>query len=152
LQIEIQVLKEEYMIRIKPSVLLACMTLVGISAGSLRAQERMRPGMWEVAMTSGGVAGMKNTRCYTRAEADNANGSEKELREREAANAKLKKSSCTVQNVTVKGDSVTLLQDCGKSSQTIRTTYRGDTFETVISSSTGETLMVIAARRLGSCP
>ncbi len=59
----------------------------------------MHTGLWEIAMTNGGVAGPKNTKCYTPAEVENANGSEQLIREREAANAKLKKSACTIKGM-----------------------------------------------------
>ena len=139
--------------RINPGAMLAWTAVVVVSAGALRAEERMRAGLWESAMTSGGKAGLATTRCVTSAETEATNGSAKMIREyREKVAAQGQKKACTLKDLSVTSDTITAWMECGTSSYANKTTYRGDSFGTVITftdPAAGKT--VITGRRIGAC-
>ena len=140
--------------RFNPGAMLAWTALVVVSAGSLRAEERMRAGLWESAMTSDGKAGLATTRCVTPAEIETTNGSAKMIREyREKVAAKGGKRACTLKDLSVTSDTITAGMDCGASSFVNKTTYHGDSFETVITFTdpAAGKKTVITGRRIGAC-
>ncbi len=129
--------------------------LAVLSCSSLGAEERMRDGLWQSTMTTGGKAGIATTRCVTPAETVTTNGSAKEIREyREKVAAKGGKRACTLGHLSVTSDTITALMDCGASSYANKTTYRGDSFETVLTftNPAAGQKTVITGRRIGVCP
>jgi hypothetical protein len=139
------------MIKTKPSALFTLTALAVISTNARPAEERMRAGLWESTMTSEGTAVTHTTHCYTAAETELSNGSEKAIRAAVEAAAKKQKSACTLKELTVTATTVATLLDCGTSTQLIKTTYRVDSFEAVITTTPGPK-MVITAKRIGTCP
>jgi hypothetical protein len=142
------------MMGIKPVALLALTTLAFIPASSLRAEERMRAGLWENTVTSSGRTA-KNTHCITPAEAETANASVKAMRESaEQAIAKSGKGACTLKDFSLVGNTRTSRMECGAISYVNTTTYRGDTFETVSTNTNAgvTTKSIITGRRISACP
>ena len=98
--------------------LLVVLASAGFASVS-EAQERMRPGLWEVTneMTPArpGMAGMPGMggpqqRCISEAEAAQANGTAAQVRAALMAEAK----DCTFDDVKAEGDRVSYRQTCGE--------------------------------------
>lgn len=123
---------------------------------ALRAQDRMRPGLWETTVTSNGKSTTR-TGCITAAEAATANQSVQALRESmEKSVAASGKGACkvTVKDFTAADNVVTTEVNCGNISYVNTTTYKGDTVQTVtVNVNAGVTKkMVNLSRRVGACP
>ncbi len=119
-------------------------------APSLSAQERFRPGNWEIVFT--GDNPHTSTTCFTAAMMQGINGTPAEVRadtEKTAAKRKY-----TVENY--KFDGTTLSYTAVGADRTFVNTasYHGDTFESVIVTKAGgkESTTRQKGRRLGNCP
>src|SRR5450759_420720 len=121
------------MIGIKTATLLALGALVFPAAVSLRAEDRMRTGLWEVTTTMNGKpSGTSHNVCYTPAMVEMANSPAK--MSREAAEKASTKSGCTLKDFKMDGNTISMTQACGARSDVVSSTYGGDTFETVFTS------------------
>jgi hypothetical protein len=121
-----------------------------VCAFSLGAQERFRPGNWEIVFT--GDNPHTSTTCFTAAMIQGVNGTSDAVRadtDKTAAKRKYK-----VKNY--KFDGTTLSYTAVGADRTFVNTasYHGDTFESVIVTKTGgkETTTRQKGRRLGACP
>ena len=132
------------------------MALVGVTASAALAQERMRTGLWEMTTTKDGQVINTGTRCFTAAEAMSTNGDAKTLRG--TMDVSFAKASCRVKDLTVAGNTVSYVVDCGSGADahTLSSvaTYRGDTVEsqmTVKRAGSTDTLTT-KGHRVGACP
>jgi Protein of unknown function (DUF3617) len=123
----------------------------GLPAG--RAAERLKPGQWSVATALGNAAyGEPSSICMSAEDALAANGSHDEIAE--AAMREGAGQSCSVQEVLVRGPTVTIDMTCqglpAKSTMTYGgTSYEGQ-FATGIGQPNGRTIK-IKAWRVGEC-
>ena len=105
--------------------------------------ERMKSGKWEMRGQS-----HTSTECVTTQSANEVNGTPAEMR------AFVEKSSaaanCTVQNYSVKGDTIFYVMTCSGIPMEVTTIYHGDAYEMTMSSKGAETIR-IAAKRVGAC-
>jgi hypothetical protein len=128
---------------------LACST-----TAMLLAQERMRPGLWENTVTSGGKSDTRS-HCLTADELATTNGSIEAIRQSMVkAFAKLNNGTCALKDFKVDGSTISSLMVCGSSSFASTRTFHGDTVDTASTSTTAGVARVshITSRRLGACP
>ena len=100
------------MIGIKTTTLLALSALAFTAAVSLRAEDRMRAGLWEITSTvDGKPAGPSHNTCYTPAMVALGNSSAKTLRE--DSEKQSIKSGCTLKDFKMDGTTISMTQVCG---------------------------------------
>ena len=141
------------MIGIKPASVLALVAVTLLAAPSLRAEDRMRPGLWEVVSTlDGKPSGAPHSTCYTPAMVEIANMPVKALREA-TEKAVTKGGLCTMKDFKMDGNTISMTQFCGSKSSAITSTYSQDSFDTLFTSTEGgvATVVHMKGRRLGAC-
>jgi hypothetical protein len=121
------------------------------AASPLLAQDRIRPGQYEITTTKNGRTTVV-PHCFTAADAKSSNGDAQSLKERIEKSAAARK--CTTTDFKLVGDVVSFTTTCSGVSVSSTTTYHADSFETVMTtkSATGVTTTRVKARRLGDCP
>jgi hypothetical protein len=123
---------------------------LGFAALALHAQDRFRPGSWEIVFT--GDNPNTSTTCFTAAMMQGINGTPAEVRADTDKTAA--KRRFTVENY--KFDGVTLSYTAVGALQTFVNTasYHGDTFESlIITKKDGKEFTIRQkGRRLGACP
>jgi hypothetical protein len=128
---------------ISTSVLLS-IAMLALTVAEARAADRLQPGQWETTISTGERERVMQI-CVTAANASTVNGDEKTF---EASVLKTAKDAgCTVKDVKVSGNQVTVDTTCGGMQATTTTTYHGDWYEQV--SSNGSK---VSAKRVGPCP
>jgi hypothetical protein len=131
-----------------PAVL--CLTLSAATA--LRAQERMRTGMWESTVTAASGQSATRSRCFKAEDAAMSNGSPAVVRaETEKA---LSKSACTLKDFNLDTNILTLTMVCAGTTTRQETKFHGgDSFETTTTNTVGGVTKVakIKSRRTGEC-
>ena len=138
--------------RIQPANLLALIGLTFTAVALLRAEERMRTGLWEVSTISNGKpTGVLDSTCYTPAMLQVANMPAKMMQE--ASETAAAKRGCTLKDFKMDGGTISMVRICPTRSSVISSTYGGDTFETIdTSTKAGVTkVMHIKGRRVGDC-
>ena len=141
--------------RIHATVLLLLAAFTGLAASTASAQERMRAGLWEMTTTKGGQTINTGTRCFTAEEALGNNGDAKDVRAK--LEASFAKASCTIKDMTVTGNAISYVADCGTgaNAHTLSSvvTYRGDTVESQLTSKrpTATDTMITKGHRVGAC-
>jgi hypothetical protein len=127
--------------------------LVAVSVTtSLCAEDRMRPGLWEVTTTSdGNASGTTGSTCYTPAMVQVGNTPAANLRQEIEKSLAIR--HCTLKELTLEGHKVSMSMVCGPRSSTTSTTYSGDSFETTGTSTSqdGTSRMHMKGRRIGDC-
>jgi Protein of unknown function (DUF3617) len=140
------------MIGIKSTALLALIVLTLPGATCLRAEERMRAGLWEVTIQHNAEpAAVSGNTCYTPAMVEFANMPAKMLRE---ATEKLNtRRGCTLKSFKMDGNKMSMEKVCAAKSTAISSTYSGDAFETVDTSTEAGVITIIRmkGRRIGEC-
>jgi hypothetical protein len=141
------------MIGIKPITLLALIALAFVAA-SLRAEDRMRAGLWEVTTTYNGKPSASHNTCFTPALVEIANSPAKMLRE--ATEKASTKSGCTLKDFKMDRNTISMTQVCGARTAVVLSTlstYSEDTFETVATSTEAgvSTVTHMKGRRIGDC-
>ncbi len=140
------------MIGIKTATLLALSALLFPAAVWLRAEDRMRAGLWEVtSKLNGETTGNLGNTCYTPAMV--AFGNQAASAIREATEKTTTKRGCSLKDFKIEGNTMSMTKVCGPKSSVITSTYTGDTFETVDKSTTNGVTEVIrmTGRRIGDC-
>src|SRR5450755_1999708 len=140
------------MIGIKTTTLLALSALAFTAAVSLRAEDRMRAGLWEITSTvDGKPAGPSHNTCYTPAMVALGNSSAKTLRE--DSEKQSIKSGCTLKNFKMDGTTISMTQVCGARTLVMSSTYSLDAFETVATTTEAGVSKVVRmkGRRIGDC-
>jgi hypothetical protein len=141
------------MIGIKPVNVLALIALTFTAADLLRAEERMRTGLWEVSTTiDGKPAGVLGSTCYTPAMVELANMPIKTLRQATEKSV-TKNGLCTLNDFKMDGNRISMMVSCGVRSSAYLSTYSGDMFETVVTSTEAGVRKVVQmkGRRTGDC-
>ena len=136
---------------IKRAALLASLAgLIAFAAAALQAADRMPPGQWETTATSAGKT-YTTTGCVTLDMAKIANADEQTVR---ALTDKAGAGLCVIGAYEDRGNKVSSTMTCGKSVTTNSTTYRGDSYESVMTRIyEGKTTTTqIKSRRIGTCP
>jgi Protein of unknown function (DUF3617) len=119
---------------------------------ALRAADRFQSGQWETTVSEKGAAGRTSAHCLTAAQVKSANGSADEVR------ASLEKGAtdlhCSVKGFKMEGDTVAYTYACAGRSTEHTTTYHGDRYESVVTSTGpgGSHVSEVKGRRLGECP
>jgi porphobilinogen deaminase len=140
--------------------LLACAVLAvtGTGMADSIAQERVRPGLWEIAFTVNGRP-TTNTYCITPEQANVMNSDSTTVQVYvERAVAEENGGGCTVKHFRLEGNTISLIKACGTGDSEFTTslvrTYHGDTAETDVVSKTGGRELHIKStqRRIGVCP
>ena len=118
----------------------------------LQGEVRMRAGLWENTVTASGKTVTRNA-CITSEQEQQSNGTVDSMR------ASLEKSlakngACKLKEFTVVGATRTEVMVCGKTTIKNSTTFRADSFETIVTATTAEGVKssLIKGRRLGECP
>ena len=140
------------MIGIKSVAALALICLTFPGAAWLRAEERMRAGLWEVTTTlNGKPAGPSHNTCYTPAMVALGNSPAKSLRE--ATEKSSAKSGCTLKDFKMDGNTISMTQVCGVRTLVVLSTYSRDAFDTVATSTEAgvSTATHMKGRRIGDC-
>ena len=140
------------MIGIKTATLLALSALLFRSAVSLRAEERMRAGLWEITSTLNGKSpGPSHNTCFTPAMVARGNSSAKTLRE--ATEKSSAKSGCSLKDFKLDGNTISMTQVCGARTLVVLSTYSRDAFDTVDTSTEAgvSTATHMKGRRIGDC-
>jgi hypothetical protein len=140
------------MIGIKTVTLLALSALLVPSAVSLRAEERMRAGLWEITSTLNGKSpGPSHNPCFTPAMVALGNSAAKSLRE--ATEKSSAKSGCTLKDFKMDGNTISMTQVCGARTLLVSSTYSLDAFDTVATSTEAgvSTATHMTGRRIGDC-
>jgi hypothetical protein len=140
------------MIGIKTATLLALSALLFPSAVSLRAEERMRAGLWEITSTLNGKSpGPSHNTCFTPAMVALGNSPAKSLRE--ATEKSSAKSGCTLKDFKMDGNTISMTQVCGARMLVVLSTYSLDAFDTVATSTEAgvSTATHMTGRRIGDC-
>ena len=139
------------MIGIKSAAILGLAAMTFIAAASLRAEDRMRPGLWEITTTLDGKPSGTRATCYTPAMVETANLPAKMLREA-TEKAVTKNGHCTLKDFKMDASSITTTEVCGSKSTTIASTYSRDAFDTVVTSTEGGAPVVhMQGKLLGAC-
>ena len=139
------------MIGIKSATILGLVASTFIAAPSLRAEDRMRPGLWEITTTLDGKPSGTHANCYTPAMVEVANLPVKMLRE-VTEKAVTKNGQCTLKDFKMDGNTISTTQVCGSKSTTIASNYSRDAFETVVTSTEGGAPVVhMQGKLLGAC-
>jgi hypothetical protein len=140
------------MILLKTTVIPAVLYLTLSAATTLHAQERMRPGMWESAVTAASGQTATRSSCFKPANAAMSNGSPAVVRaETEKA---MSKSACTLKDFNLDSNTLTLTMVCGTTTTHQETKFHGgDSFETTTTNTVGGVTKVtqIKSRRTGDC-
>jgi Protein of unknown function (DUF3617) len=134
------------------TVAIVSMIAVALAAtSSLLAQDRMRAGQYEVTFTKGGRTTVM-THCITAAVAKAANGDARTLKE--GVEKSTAAQNCTSTDFKLEGNVVSFTTVCSGVSVESKTTYSGDSFETVMTtkSPAGVTTTRVRDRRIGDCP
>src|ERR1019366_6051447 len=140
------------MIGIKTATLLALSALLFFSAVSLRAEERMRAGLWEITSTlNGKPPGPSHNTCFTPAMVALGNSPAKSLRK--ATEKSSAKSGCTLKYFKMDGNTISMTQVCGARMLVVLSTYSLDAFDTVATSTEAgvSTATHMTGRRIGDC-
>jgi Protein of unknown function (DUF3617) len=118
----------------------------------LLAQPSMRAGLWENTVTSNGQTVTHNA-CITAQQEQASKGSVAVMRE-SIEKALGKNGACKLTEFTVVGNTVTNVMVCGNSTIKNSTVFRGDSFETTVTRTTGQDVKssLMKGRRIGDCP
>ena len=140
------------MFGIKTATLLALSALLFPAAVSVRAEDRMRAGLWEITSTLNGKSpGPSHNTCYTPAMVALGNSPAKSLRE--ATEKSSAKSGCTLKDFKMDGNTISMTQVCGARTLLVSSTYSLDAFDTVATSTEAgvSTATHMTGRRIGDC-
>jgi hypothetical protein len=107
------------------------------------AADRVRPGQWEITFGDG-TPGTAIKSCVTAAHANVVNGDDKIFQESLVKAAE--EVGCTVKEIKVSGNQVTINSVCGGEQNMNTTTYHGDWYEQVNSNGAR-----VLAKRIGAC-
>ena len=132
------------------AIALICLTFPG--AAWLRAEERMRAGLWEISSTLNGKSpGPSHNTCFTPAMVALGNSPAKSLRE--ATEKSSAKSGCTLKDFKLDGNTISMTQVCGARLLVVLSTYRLDAFDTEATSTEAgaSTATHMKGRRIGEC-
>jgi hypothetical protein len=140
------------MIGIKQATILALIGLTFPGAAWLRAEDRMRAGLWEITSTLNGKSpGPSHNTCYTPAMVALGNSPAKSLRD--ATEKSSAKSGCTLKDFKMDGNTISMTQVCGPRTLVVSSTYSLDAFDTVATSTEAgvSTATHMKGRRIGDC-
>jgi hypothetical protein len=140
------------MFGIKTATLLALSALLFPAAVSVRAEDRMRAGLWEITSTLNGKSpGPSHNTCFTPAMVALGNSPAKSLRE--ATEKSSAKSGCTLKDFKMDGNTISMTQVCGARMLVVLSTYSLDAFDTVATSTEAgvSTATHMTGRRIGDC-
>lgn len=118
--------------------------MLALSVTPARAADRVHAGQWEITIGDG-AQGAPMRSCVTAGHANVANGDDKAFQEYLVKAAE--EVGCTVKDVKVSGNQVTIDSACAGEQNMNTTTYHGDWYEQVNSNG-----MKIRAKRIGACP
>ena len=139
------------MIKFKSATIPALVGIMFTVAPLLRAEDRMRPGLWEMTTTLVGKPSRTRSTCFTPAMVELANQPAQMLREA-TAKAVAKNGLCTLKDFKMDGNTISTTQVCGSKSTTITSTYSRDAFDTVVKSTDHEASLVrMQGKFLGTC-
>jgi hypothetical protein len=124
--------------------LVLAITTLALSVTLARGADRVQAGQWEITVGDG-ASGTATRNCVTAAHANVANGEDKSFREYLVKAAE--EAGCTVKDVKVSGNQVTIDSVCAGEQNMNTTIHHGDWYEQVNSNG-----MKIRARRIGACP
>jgi hypothetical protein len=136
---------------IKSATILALVAMTFTAGSSLRAEDRMRPGLWEVSTTLDGKPSGTHATCFTPAMVEIANLPVKMLRDA-TEKAVMKNGHCTMKDFKMDGNTISTTEVCGSKSTTIASNYSRDAFDTVVTSTEGGAPVVhMQGKLLGAC-
>lgn len=119
-------------------------TMLALSVTPARGADRVHAGQWEITIGDG-APGSAMRSCVSAAHANVANADDKTFQQYLVKAAE--EVGCTVKDVKVAGNQVTIDSVCAGEPNLNTTTYHGDWYEQVNSNG-----MKIRATRIGACP
>jgi hypothetical protein len=135
---------KEHSIKNISTPLALSITMLALSVTPARAADRVHAGQWEITIGDG-AQGAPTRSCVTAAHANVANADDKTFQEYLVKAAG--EVGCTVKDVKVSGNQVTIDSVCAGEPNMNTTTYHGDWYEQVNSNG-----LKIRAKRIGACP
>jgi len=131
---------------------IAFMVLPFSMTGLLLGQVSMRAGLWENTVTAGGQTVTHNA-CITSEQEEHSKDTVDSMRD-SIEKSLAKSGTCKLKEFTVVGAVRTEVMVCGKTTIKNTTTFHGDSFETVGTSTTADGVKSssIKGRRIGECP
>jgi len=138
----------------EPMISRTLLVSIGVSAlalsSALQAQERFRPGNWEIVFT--GENPHTSTTCFTAAMVQGVNGTPAEVRADTDKTAAKRKYA--VENYKFDGTTLSYTAVGAERSFVNTASYHGDTFDSLVVTKAGgkETTTRQKGRRLGNCP
>ncbi len=136
-------LAKEYSVKNTCATFVLSITMFALNVTVAQAADRVQAGQWEMTIGDG-AQGTPTKRCVTVAHANLVNGDDKTFRESLIKAAE--EVGCTVKDIKVSGNQVTLNTVCAGEENMNTTTYHGDWYEQVNSNG-----MKIRAKRIGAC-
>ena len=124
--------------------LVLSVAVLTLSVTPAQAADRVHAGQWEITMGDG-AQGAPMRSCVTTAQANVANADDKTFQEYLVKAAG--EVGCTVKDVQVSGNQVTIDSVCAGEQNMNTTIYHGNWYEQANSNG-----MKIRARRIGACP
>src|ERR1035437_6996081 len=139
------------MIGNEQATILALIGLTFPGAAWLRAEDRMRAGLWEITSTLNGKSSGSHNTCFTPAMVARGNSPAKTLRE--ATEKSSTKSGCTLKDFKMDGNTISMTQVCGARTSVVSSTYSVDAFDTLGTSTEAgvSTATHMKGRRIGDC-
>lgn len=118
-----------------------------VAGGTTRP--RLNPGLWQTTSDRAKVAGLQESRCVSKEEAERTvNGSDDLIRK--ALEEQAAKDSCTLGDVTISGSTIAFGMTCSGMKMSVSTEYRGDSSTTTMTSGAMGT-MITEGMRKGDC-
>lgn len=110
---------------------------------------RLNPGLWQTTSDRAKVAGLQESRCISKEEADRTvNGSDDQIRK--ALEEQTAKDSCTLDDVRINGSTIAFGMTCSGMKMSVSTDYRGDSSTTTMTSGAMGTMTTEGVRK-GDC-
>lgn len=110
---------------------------------------RLNPGLWQTTSDRAKVAGLQESRCISKEEADRTvNGSDDQIRK--ALEEQTAKDSCTLDEVRINGSTIAFGMTCSGMKMSVSTDYRGDSSTTTMTSGAMGTMTTEGVRK-GDC-
>jgi hypothetical protein len=121
-----------------------------VAASSLVAQDRIRPGMYEITTIKNGRTTV-TSHCLNAAAVSASNGDANSLKE--GLENSTAARNCTSKDFKLDGNVISFTTICSGIAVSSSTTYKTDSFETVMTtkSATGVTTTRVKDRRTGDC-
>jgi len=120
-----------------------------IMAAGGTTRPRLNSGLWQTTSDRAKVAGVEESRCISKEEAERTvNGSDEQIRK--ALEEQAAKDACTLGDVTISGSTIAFGMTCSGMKMSVSTDYRGNSSTTTMTSGAMGTMTTEGVRK-GDC-